>query len=755
MALFILGQTSFLMASVTPNLLLNGDAEYHRCTDDWTAQTSIPGWTVLRGAASVLCYSAFKYANETPNLPSSTQHRAGKAFFGAPGIDTAIEQTVDVSAAASTIDNGAVTFLLSGWLGGWHDRLENAIVTAVFLDANDKSTGLPVQLSASTKERNHLTALVALNISGKVPIKTRKIMITVNFLTGMTSFHNAYADNLSLILEGDVANVKPAQLTAASGGIPKLDHIYVVMMENTNFYDVINIDQGKVIVNSNMPFLASFVPQSVVLTNMWGTYHPSNQNYVAMVAGDTFKYGTTYYPNYRLTAKHLGDLLDAHGKSWAAYVQNMGTPCNLTAHPNGSWYAPDDQPFANFLNVIENPTRCAKVMRDLKDFKKAIKSDKLPSFAWIAADAYSDGEGAWLNNYDVNESLAEQDKFLRLAFQELLSSAPWKNSRSLLIITWDENQAWGWPDNRVPTFLIGSPGLLKEGAIINTHYNGYSVLKTIEKAFDLGSLNKFDTYANSFEAAFIKKPFHANIDLTPALSLSTRGTIRDTFGRNGTTAAVEKGKKIQLIRPDNLTPDTIVTLVPIDQVPTASAIKYNFSPGTNKVSIPTDQLEPGVYGAWYQPGTTPYRAPIPITILPNFKVTPQSPGIEIVGSLTSNDKSLPIREGANLIVHYCLPKGAATKEGWIGIFETGTPTNQFTKKNADHFSVWIKTPGSAPDQLCGEAAVFTAELPVEKTYEIHMLLEDKKGNSKTVGQAASIAIIPALPSPHSPNSISH
>ena len=49
-------------ASTSGNLLVNGDAELQLCTNDWTAQTSIPGWRVIRGAASVLCYSAFNFA---------------------------------------------------------------------------------------------------------------------------------------------------------------------------------------------------------------------------------------------------------------------------------------------------------------------------------------------------------------------------------------------------------------------------------------------------------------------------------------------------------------------------------------------------------------------------------------------------------------------------------------------------------------------------------------------------------------------
>src|SRR5271167_3652004 len=87
----------------TQNLLINGDAELQLCTNDWDAQTSVPGWRVLRGAASVLCYSAFSLAGERPVLPANLP--GGQALFGAPGADTEMEQVVDVAAAAAAIDS--------------------------------------------------------------------------------------------------------------------------------------------------------------------------------------------------------------------------------------------------------------------------------------------------------------------------------------------------------------------------------------------------------------------------------------------------------------------------------------------------------------------------------------------------------------------------------------------------------------------------------------------------------------------------
>ena len=82
------------------------------------------------------------------------------------------------------------------------------------------------------------------------------------------------------------------------------------MMENTGQHDVVHQRRRALSVDFNMPFLAGLAADGVTLTNMWGTYHPSDQNYVAMVAGDTYKFGPVYYPDYNLPVTHLGDLLE-------------------------------------------------------------------------------------------------------------------------------------------------------------------------------------------------------------------------------------------------------------------------------------------------------------------------------------------------------------------------------------------------------------------------------------------------------------
>ena len=735
---------------VTPNLLVNGDAEVQRCTDDWTAQTSVPGWRVMRGAASVLCYSAFGYTGESPVLP--TAGLPGKALFTAPGTDTAMEQSVDVSAAAAAIDHGRVGFALSGWLGGWDARPERATLTASFVDANGNATGYPVTIaSVDAQARGNVTALVQREVDGAVPAGTRQIVVTVQFLSGMESFSNAFADNLTLTLNGNIGALAPATLVPPAATVPPLDHVYVLMMENTNSADVVQVNGNTATVMPQMPYTASLASRGVVLNNAWATYHPSDQNYVAMVAGDTFEYGPVYYP-YNLTAPHLGDLLSAEGKSWAGYIQNMGMPCNLKATQGGNGqnsYSPDDGPFAQFADVVDNAALCAVVQRDLADFEAAIAASTLPDFAWLAAGNWWDGEGAWSKNdaFDVTYSNGIQDQFIQSALAPLLQSAQWSNSRSLLILTWDEAAGWGWPNNQVPTILVGSPGLLAAGSVFHERVNGYDLLRTVEAALGAGDLGRFDTYAQPLNDLFAGRDAAAGL-LWPSLAVRTRGSIADTFGQAGTSAAVLQGQPITAYVPAGVTNSTVVNLLPLGQVPTASSAGYKFNADNTTISIPTTGLGVGVYGAWLRNGAAPpARAPMMVSILPAPAVSPSAPGVEIVGASAAggNAANVNLREGSDAIVRYCLPPGSDLPDGWIGVFPLGTPLNNMSKKAARTVGYWLYTPGGGGmTPPCGEAEAYTSELTPGTTYQV-LLFSTASSGTKQIGSTAEFTVTPVLP----------
>jgi len=730
--------SSGAQAGTSPNLIINGDAEAHRCTSDFTAQTPVPGWRVVRGAASVLCYSAFSFTGAAPVLPQDGS--AGLALFAAPGIDSAMEQDVDVATASNEIDAGEVGFELSAWLGGWQDRPEHATVTANFLDADGRASGLPVVLPGpNAQERGQLTALRARAIAGRVPPGTRTIRVTVDFLSGMTSFQNAFADNIRLFLTGARARIEAGQLAPPRAAVPPLDHVYIVMMENTNFADVVHRKGASVTVDSSMPFLASLAGQGVVLTDSWATYHPSDQNYVAMVAGDTFEFGPVYYPDFDLNANHVGDLLDTQRRSWRGYVQSMNTPCNLVIGGGGdAWFAPDDEPFAQFQDVIGDPLRCNRALRDLGDFEQALAKDTPPDFAWIAADGWWDGEGAWYENYSVPFSLQMQDEFLQGTLQPLLASKSWRTSRTLLVITWDEADGWGWPDDHVPTILVGSPGLLKAGTIDEAHRDGYAVLRTVESAFGLPTLGRFDKYANALDEIFAGNPDVPKPTLRPSQEIATRGSIVDTFGQVATPAAVVRGDSIRL---DATSPGASVVLAQYGEVP-GPADRHAVVGDDGVVRFSTGDLAPGRYAAWLlDERGAPAHAGLPVLVLNGGKVTPQSTGVEILGA----ESAVPaVRQGSNLVVHYCLAAGIASTNAWIGVFPAGTPIDQMTQANTLNISNWLYTPGSPAGSLCGDAGAYVSELPPGAAYEFVLLQNLADGNALPVGQSAPFSVTPSL-----------
>jgi hypothetical protein len=753
-------------ASTSENLLINGDAERQRCTDDWTAQTSIPGWRVTRGAAAVLCYAAFRFTGERPVIPKGAS--AGAALFAAPGADTAMEQVVEVGAADAAIDEGQVEFTLSGWLGGWRDR-PGCAVTANFLDRRGRATGSPVVIAdPDAHARRGVTGLLAHSARGLVPAGTRRIRVTVQFLSGVTSFNDAYADNISLTLSGAARSLERAAAVPAAARIPALDHVVVVMMENTNFADVIHEQGTKVSVDERMPFTAALAHHGVVLGNMWGTYHPSDQNYVAMIAGDTFKFGLTYFPDYDLRVPHLGDLLNDGGKSWKAYVQAMQVPCNLQSQGSGQdSYSPDDQPFVQFEDVVGDPARCAASVRDLSDFALDIARDRLPDFAWIAADDWWDGEGAWYENYDVAYSNAKQDQFLRSALQPLLQSAAWRDSRSLLIVTWDESGGWGWPDNRVPTILVGSPGLLHAGMVLEDHVDGYDLLRTIEGALRVRGLGRNDEFAQPLNGIFAaagpgddrtvgrgsdavdeedEREPRAVQELWPTAAIATRGTLADTFGQVTTPAAVYRGQALTVIASVGVGPSAVLNIEPVGRAPSMHSESYRFADDHRSAAIPTGDLAPGIYGVWLRDGgEPPRRAPLMATVLRPASINADRPGVEIVGASAGDTALLEVREGSNLGVHYCFPADLNPGEGWVGVFAAGTPVSQMTKDTAETIGFWLKTPGGQESSTCGAAQAFASELAPDEQYEVRLFHDTPSGGTRVIGRGDAFRVTPALP----------
>jgi hypothetical protein len=562
------------------NLIVNGDAEAGYCTTDWHAATTIPGWTINSGSPDVICYSAGSFS--LPAGPAS-----GTAFL-APGDqgDGSIAQTVDVSSAAPAIDGGGVTFDLSGWLGGWTSYAGYTVVSARFMDGAAHQLGSVVNLpTVSAADRGNQTGFLARDGAGSVPAGTRSILVGVQFVN--SAGESGYADNLSLTLSTPVSQPR---LTPPPSDVPAYDHVFMVMMENTNYSAVIND-------TTDMPYLHSLMAQGTTMTNYHAVYHPSDENYLAVSGGDTFARGATYWPNINDPATNIGDTLEANGKSWKAYEQGMGTPCNTSKQYDANYF-PDDAPFINYADVSGNTARCQAHLFDTSQLTTDLKSaSTTPAFSWVAADDYYDGEASGNGN---TTSLRVQDGWLSQTIAPILSSPAWTSQRSLLLLTWDEDTSD--PGNHVATVVVGSQGTVPAQRQSNSRYDHYGTGRTIEAALGLPPITANDRYAIPLNDAFTGSGSSASSALTTGTPTIAAGSPI-TFSYS--------------TPPGTLSSTNWIGIYPIGVTPGQQAsLTWQYAPG-GAVTFGASSLPgAGHYAAWYcyNDGYSVLAGPLDVTI---------------------------------------------------------------------------------------------------------------------------------------------
>jgi len=485
----LLAALALFLASLAPagaeesgNLLAGGSGDAGYCTPDSAAATTVPGWVVIEGSPAILCSSVAPFVTPDSAAPSPG------LIAGGPYGASSLRQSVDVGTASPAIDGGGVSFALSGWLGGWADSPAQAVVTATFLDGAGGTLGAPVRLDGVTAAlRQGQTALVARQVAGTLPRGTRRVAVELRFTDAKGGLVTGYADHLALTIAAPIA---AAGLVPPQSTVPAFDHVFLVMMENTDFAQVTG--DAK-----HAPFVNGLLARGTLLAKYNAVYHPSDENYLAIAAGATLVQGGVYFPKMHLTERNIGDEIEAKHKNWRAYEQGMGRPCNTTTRYD-KYFEPDDAPFINFVSIAGDKARCRAHLVDTSQLGRDLSSAATtPNFAWLAADDYDDGEASGNGS---PHSLRVQDRWLKATLMPIFASKAWTEERSLLILTWDESHATA--DNHIATILVGSHGLVREGAVSEEAYDHYSTARTIEAALGLDPLTANDKYAQPINDAF-------------------------------------------------------------------------------------------------------------------------------------------------------------------------------------------------------------------------------------------------------------
>jgi hypothetical protein len=508
----------------SPNLLMNPGAEVGDPSLSGYSSVTIPGWTVT-GTPTVIQYNTpnrlpWPFASPGPTLPwlfgfpssNTGGPDAGKQFFGGGNVaDSSLSQTVDLNAAASDIDTGAVPFTLSGRLGGYLWDPSAAWVTVDFLGADNKVLGTGQLAPVTVFDRWFQTGVLQRATSGTIPEGTRSARVVVNFSDWNPvpdTYNNAYADNLSFTVGADLP--APPDPTPPASTVGQLDHVFMVYLENHGYTDIVG--------SPNAPYLNSLINAYGFGTNYYALTHPSDPNYYPILGGTDFGFNWNCPVNC-FDQRNLADNLDLAGQTWAGYAEGMPFPGARDSAPG---YKPDELPFLAFSDIYTDPARAETHLFPLTQLGTDLTSaSTTANFVWFAANDDTNMEGpteslpgilawAWSQLTTHQYNVAAGDEWLKGVVNTIMTSPVWQDDkqRSAIFVTFDEDYnnlslGNGNQGNHVPMIVIPSQGAVDDG-MRSGHFeavdyaNHYSLLRTIEESLGVTArLTNNDTYANA------------------------------------------------------------------------------------------------------------------------------------------------------------------------------------------------------------------------------------------------------------------
>ncbi|MCW2948448.1 MAG: Phosphoesterase family protein [Actinoallomurus sp.] len=299
-----------------------------------------------------------------------------------------------------------------------------------------------------------------------------------------------------------------AQVAAAGvAGAPQhYDHVFVVVMENHGYSDVIG--------NPAAPNLNALAKQYGSATAYYAVTHPSEPNYVAMLGGSPSGVASDnpYYVNQVHKASLISQL-DHAGVSWKAYLQGLPRAgYQGICYPAACNGAPDKDPLyvskhngiLNFSTSQNAADRSRQV--PIEQLGKDLHSGKVPAFNYVIPDECHDQHGDPPYCLDSGNPggtdpqdqrlVASGDQYLGGLVSTITSASFWAKGNNAIDIVSDEGNDNAGGGGRVANIVVTSHG--PRGLQDPTFYNHYSLLQTLQHNFGVGCL------ANTCDTAHVK-----------------------------------------------------------------------------------------------------------------------------------------------------------------------------------------------------------------------------------------------------------
>lgn len=254
--------------------------------------------------------------------------------------------------------------------------------------------------------------------------------------------------------------------SATPTAIPAADHVFVVLLENHAFLQVIG--------NPAMPYLNSLATQHALATNYFANTHPSIGNYFMLTTGNIETNNDAFTGT--VSSDSIPRAFAASGKTWKAYMESIPS----AGYTGGDVYPyfKHHNPFTYMTDVLNSSAETANMV-PFTQLSADMNSGAVPNFAFIAPNAENDAHdcptGGSLCTDDAK--LAAADTWLKNNLDPLIHAPALANS--VFIIVFDESLDVDVINGGGKVAMVMAGSHVKTGFKSTTFYQHQSTLRLV------------------------------------------------------------------------------------------------------------------------------------------------------------------------------------------------------------------------------------------------------------------------------------
>jgi acid phosphatase len=248
--------------------------------------------------------------------------------------------------------------------------------------------------------------------------------------------------------------------------IPAADHVFVIVLENHAFNQVIG--------SPFMPYLNSLASAHSLATNYFANTHPSIGNYFMLTTGNIETNNDAFAGT--VSSDSIPRAFAAAGKTWKAYMESLPS----VGYTGGDVYPyfKHHNPFAYMTDVLGSSAETANLV-PFTQISSDLSAGTLPNFGFIAPNAEHDahdcptGGSACLDT----DKLAAADNWLKTNIDPLVKSPALANS--VFIIVFDESLDVDLVNGGGKVAWVMTGAHVKAGFKSTTFYQHQSTLRLV------------------------------------------------------------------------------------------------------------------------------------------------------------------------------------------------------------------------------------------------------------------------------------